>query len=179
MLSLIERLVQVLWWATRLTFNSFRIFRHMSRLFYVAGDPELAKRTLRLYIQVVSKSREASIAEEDTAAGEEGGAFGAGGDVDSDLLWVQTCVLGSRMLSRLALAEEDVGKAIETARARQARFSCRRSRAWTGMTKNWSPACSSRRLSGTSPRLTLVSLPFGRGPPRANPLFQNRTHGHG
>ena len=116
MLSLIERLVQVLWWATRLTFNSFRIFRHMSRLFYVAGDPELAKRTLRLYIQVVSKSREASIAEEDTAAGEEGGAFGAGGDVDSDLLWVQTCVLGSRMLSRLALAEEDVGKAIETAR---------------------------------------------------------------
>ena len=88
----------------------------MSRLFYVAGDPELAKRTLRLYIQVVSKSREASIAEEDMPASEEGSAFGASGDVDSDLLWVQTCVLGSRMLSRLALVEEDVSKAIENAR---------------------------------------------------------------
>ena len=88
----------------------------MSRLFYVAGDPELAKRTLRLYIQVVNKSREASVAEEDMPASEESAAFGASGDVDSDLLWVQTCVLGSRMLSRLALAEEDVGKAIENAR---------------------------------------------------------------
>ncbi|RPD68271.1 hypothetical protein L226DRAFT_517343 [Lentinus tigrinus ALCF2SS1-7] len=46
--------IDVLWWATRLTFNSFRIFRYMSRLFYVAGDPELARRTLRLYVQIQS-----------------------------------------------------------------------------------------------------------------------------
>ncbi|TBU45371.1 hypothetical protein BD309DRAFT_890639 [Dichomitus squalens] len=108
--------LDVLWWATRLTFNSFRVFRHMSRLFYVGGDPDLAKRTLRLYIQIVSKAREASLAEQSNTTADADGAFGAGVDVDTDELWVQTCVLGSRMLSRLALGEEDVGKAIETAR---------------------------------------------------------------
>ena len=107
---------QVLWWATRLTFNSFKVFRHMSRLFYVAGDPVLVQRTLRLYVQIVSKAREARMAEEDNTTQDASGAFGAGKDVDTDLNWVQTLVQGSRMLSRLALVETDGGKAVELAR---------------------------------------------------------------
>ncbi|KAI0665604.1 hypothetical protein C8Q78DRAFT_1178413 [Trametes maxima] len=108
--------IDVLWWATRLTFNSFIVFRHMSRLFYVMGDPELAKRTLRLYIQIVSKAREASMAEAESATAETSGAFGAGKDIDTDNNWVQTLVQGSRMLSRQALVESDHGKAIEGAK---------------------------------------------------------------
>ncbi|KAI0755686.1 hypothetical protein C8Q74DRAFT_319092 [Fomes fomentarius] len=108
--------IDVLWWATRLTFNSFKIFRHMSRLFYVAGDPDLARRTLRLYIQIVSKSREAKLAEEENATQDASGAFGAGKDVDTDFNWVQTLVQGSRMLSRLALAQSEHGKVVELAK---------------------------------------------------------------
>lgn len=99
-----------------MTFNSFKIFRHMSRLFYVAGDPELAKRTLRLYVQIVSKAREASMAEAETATAESTGAFGAGKDIDTDAHWVQTLVHGSRMLSRLALAQTDMSKAVDEAK---------------------------------------------------------------
>ncbi|KAH7922423.1 hypothetical protein BV22DRAFT_1197440 [Leucogyrophana mollusca] len=79
--------LDILWWATRLTFNSYRIFRHMSRLLYLSGDRELAKRTLRLYVQVVSKAKEA----------------GMDDDVDTDRHWVETLVEGSRMLCRLAI----------------------------------------------------------------------------
>ena len=88
----------------------------MSRLFYVAGDPELAKRTLRLYVQIVSKAREARLAEDEDTAQDIAGALGAGTDVDSDFNWVQTLVQGSRMLSRLALVEEDASKAVEEAK---------------------------------------------------------------
>ncbi|KAI0370661.1 hypothetical protein BV20DRAFT_1052115 [Pilatotrama ljubarskyi] len=108
--------IDVLWWATRLTFNSFKVFRHMSRLFYVTGDPELAKRTLRLYVQIVSKAYQAKMAEAESSTAETSGAFGAGKDIDTDVNWVQTLVQGSRMLSRLALSESDSGKAVETAR---------------------------------------------------------------
>ncbi|CDO73869.1 hypothetical protein BN946_scf185016.g26 [Trametes cinnabarina] len=108
--------IDVLWWATRLTFNSFKIFRHMSRLFYVSGDPELAKRTLRLYIQIVGKAREANLAEVDSATDDTTGAFGAGKDIDTDYCYVETLVQGSRMLSRLALAHTDMGKAVEEAK---------------------------------------------------------------
>jgi len=45
----------------------------------------LAKRTLRLYIQVVSKAYEAS-------------KEGIGEDMDSDTAWVETLVFGARML---------------------------------------------------------------------------------
>lgn len=101
---------QILWWATRLTFNSHRVLRHMSRLFYVSGDVELAKRTLRLYVHVVSK------------------AFETGNGADTDENWVQTLVQGARMLCRLAAApgaglEEmnearEAGELIEGARKR-------------------------------------------------------------
>uniref|UniRef100_D8Q7D9 Uncharacterized protein n=1 Tax=Schizophyllum commune (strain H4-8 / FGSC 9210) TaxID=578458 RepID=D8Q7D9_SCHCM len=81
--------IDILWWATRLTFNSYRIYRHMTRLFYVSGDPQLAKRTLRLYVQVVSKAHLASDA-------------GVGADADTDQHWVDTLASGARMLCNLA-----------------------------------------------------------------------------
>ncbi|KAI0919483.1 hypothetical protein AcV5_001535 [Taiwanofungus camphoratus] len=101
--------VDVLWWATRLTFNSYKVFRHMSRLLYVSGDPELAKRTLRLYVQVVSKARQTSDAE-----AHSGGGLDV--EIDTDRNWVQTLIQGARMLCRLALAEEELGTAVEKAK---------------------------------------------------------------
>jgi len=83
----------------------------MSRLLYIAGDSELAKKTLRLYVQVVSKAREAGIA----------------GDYDTDRHWVETLVQGSRMLCRLGMSrpgldgiEEvtEAGELIEKAKMR-------------------------------------------------------------
>ena len=102
---------QFLWWATRLTFNSFRIYRHMFRLLSASGDPELAKRTLRLYIQVVSKVREAGSFQGGTMADAEGAL-----EWDTDRLWVQTLVLGAKMFCRLAVQETDQGKAVELAK---------------------------------------------------------------
>ena len=101
---------QFLWWATRLTFNSFRLYRHMTRLYAVSGDPELAKRTLRLYVQVVSKIREAGLSDNTGSEAE------AGVDADSDRQWVQTLVQGVRLLCRIAIHEQDYGKAVEVAR---------------------------------------------------------------
>ena len=105
---------KILWWATRLTFNSSRILRHMTRLLYLSGDVPLAKRTLRLYIQVVGKSYEASNQD-------------IGEDIDTDDNWVETLVFGARMLCRHASAIlgveglEDVkeaGTVLEKARTR-------------------------------------------------------------
>ncbi|KAG1744916.1 uncharacterized protein EDB91DRAFT_1271102 [Suillus paluster] len=83
--------LDVLWWATRLTFNSYRVYRHMTRLLSISGDAELAKRTLRLYVQVVSKAREARV----------------DNDFDTDRHWVETLVSGARMLCRLAISRPD------------------------------------------------------------------------
>jgi hypothetical protein len=63
----------------------------MTRLLYVSGDTELAKRTLRLYVQVVSKARV------------------AGGEADSDRHWVETLVQGARMFCRAAVASTGLG----------------------------------------------------------------------
>ncbi|OAX33790.1 hypothetical protein K503DRAFT_725395 [Rhizopogon vinicolor AM-OR11-026] len=82
--------LDILWWATRLTFNSYRIYRHMTRMFSVSGDTELAKRTLRLYTHVVSKAREAQV-----------------DDFDTDRHWVETLIDGARMLCRLAISRSD------------------------------------------------------------------------
>ncbi|KAJ7074707.1 hypothetical protein C8F01DRAFT_1101566 [Mycena amicta] len=79
--------IDVLWWATRMTFNSYRILRHMTRLLYVSGDASLATRTLKLYVQIVSKAWQASncTVTEDT---------------DTNKHWVETLVAGSRMLCK-------------------------------------------------------------------------------
>ncbi|KAF8152244.1 hypothetical protein B0H34DRAFT_724464 [Crassisporium funariophilum] len=106
--------IDILWWATRLTFNSSRILRHMTRLLHLSGDTPLAKRTLRLYIQVVGKAYEAS-------------KEGVGEDKDTDEYWVETLVFGARMLCKFASSSpgleglEDVqeaGVVIEKARTR-------------------------------------------------------------
>lgn len=104
-------LCQFLWWATRLTFNSFRIYRHMFRLLSASGDPELAKRTLRLYIQVVSKAREAGSSQGGASSEVEGVI-----DWDTDRLWVQTLVHGAKIFCRLAVQESDHDKAVELAK---------------------------------------------------------------
>ncbi|KAG1824098.1 hypothetical protein EV424DRAFT_1396074 [Suillus variegatus] len=101
--------LDMLWWATRLTFNSYRIYRHMTRLLSISGDAELAKRTLRLYVQVVSKAREA----------------GVDNDFDTDRHWVETLIDGARMLCRLSISRQDgiddakeAGDMIEKAKTR-------------------------------------------------------------
>ncbi|CCM03055.1 uncharacterized protein FIBRA_05174 [Fibroporia radiculosa] len=102
--------IDVLWWATRLTFNSHKIFRHMTRLLYVSGDPELAKRTLRLYVQIVSKARETKMAEVHT------GNIQEDEDIDTDRNWVHTLIQGARMLCRLSLVESESSPAIASAK---------------------------------------------------------------
>ncbi|KAF8198379.1 hypothetical protein K438DRAFT_1718023 [Mycena galopus ATCC 62051] len=86
--------IDVLWWATRMTFNSFRIMRHMTRLLHVSGDTPLAKRTLKLYVQIVSKAWQAS-----------GGSISD--DTDSNRSFVETLVTGSRMLCKSASIDQD------------------------------------------------------------------------
>jgi hypothetical protein len=61
----------------------------MTRVFCVAGDPHLARRTLRLYVQVVGKAWET-------------GGVGIRVDADTDRHWVETLIQGARMLCRLA-----------------------------------------------------------------------------
>ena len=64
----------------------------MTRLLYLAGDTYLAKRMLKLYIQVVGKAYEAS-------------KEGVGEDKDTDAYWVDTLVFGARMLLRTATGQ--------------------------------------------------------------------------
>ena len=82
----------------------------MTRLFYATGDTQLARRTLRLYIQVVNKAYEA-------------GGADVVLDADSDRHWVETLTHGARMLCRIAGptgVEEarEAGKLIEKAKKR-------------------------------------------------------------
>lgn len=79
----------------------------MTHLLSVAGDPELAKRTLRLYVQIVSKAKEASAGEND---------IDLSLICDTDRSWVTTLIHGARMLCRLALQEPDYGTALEGAK---------------------------------------------------------------
>jgi hypothetical protein len=81
----------------------------MTRLLYVSGDTELAKRTLRLYVQIVGKARI------------------SGGDADSDRHWIEMLVQGARMLCRFAVSTtglegirdaREAGTLIEKARER-------------------------------------------------------------
>lgn len=88
----------------------------MARLLYVSGDSKLATRFLRLYVQVVSKAREATNASGSEAAEGNGDRLSIGlPEIDSDMDWVRACVRGARMLCRLALVDEGV-KGVEEAR---------------------------------------------------------------
>jgi hypothetical protein len=96
--------MQILWWATRLTFNSHRILRHMSRLFYASGDVDLAKRTLRLYVQIMSKAFETGIIGKDPL------------DSDVDRRWVETLTQGARMMCRLSSLPDGAMDGLKEAR---------------------------------------------------------------
>jgi hypothetical protein len=84
---------QILWWATTLTFNSPRIYRHLTYLLASQATPHshlLARRTLRVYVEVVGKARVSG-----DRTNPEGGA-----------VWVRTLVDGARILCRRALGVE-------------------------------------------------------------------------
>lgn len=49
-----------MWWATRLTFHSQRILRHLTRLLLANGEYTEAKRTFFLYVQLLTKGRQTS-----------------------------------------------------------------------------------------------------------------------
>ncbi|KAF8066830.1 hypothetical protein FPV67DRAFT_1768536 [Lyophyllum atratum] len=139
--------LDILWWATRLTFNSHRVLRHMTRLLHVSGDTALARRTLLLYTQIVGKAYEASRADStnnssatvnssnassgDLSADMPGEVNSneedAYSDTDTDQAWVETLVAGARMLCRSAAAQggleglkeaREAGVCVEKARTR-------------------------------------------------------------
>jgi hypothetical protein len=53
-----REVVNVLWWAMTLTFQSQSILRHLTRLQAALGDSTEAKRTFELYVQLALKARE-------------------------------------------------------------------------------------------------------------------------
>lgn len=95
--------MQVLWWSTRLTFNSPPIQRHLTRLLYVSGDVGLARRTLRLYVQIVGKAWETRGAPVHASGGAqlETETEADTAQIDTDRAWIQTCVFGARMICRV------------------------------------------------------------------------------
>lgn len=52
--------IDIIYWAMRLTFNSPPLMRHLSRLLAVSGDVQLSKRVLVLYIKLMRHARETS-----------------------------------------------------------------------------------------------------------------------
>lgn len=56
--SLTREVVNTLWWAMNLTFQSQAILRHLTRLLVRLGDYADARRTFELYVQLVLKARE-------------------------------------------------------------------------------------------------------------------------
>ncbi|KAL5522105.1 hypothetical protein ACEPAF_1962 [Sanghuangporus sanghuang] len=99
--------IDVLWWATRLTFNSPRVLRHMFRLLHVSGDNELAKRVLRLYVQIVRKARETG------TMNDQGEDTHDTSTTELDVRWVQTLTQGARMLCRIPGGVKEAREAAE------------------------------------------------------------------
>ncbi|KAF9059567.1 hypothetical protein BDP27DRAFT_1341214 [Rhodocollybia butyracea] len=106
--------IDILHWSTTLTFNSYNIQKHLTRLLYVSGDTHLARRTLRLYIQIVSKAYQTWYSSSSTSEGSisEPEGFEISGveardgrekerEADTDKSWVQTCVFGARMICKI------------------------------------------------------------------------------
>lgn len=106
-----------------MTFHSHRIFRHLIRLLHANGDNELAKRTFKLYVQLVTKSRQASLGEvkstirrrrtldsldNDPAVMGDVEPVAESISADSDRQFVECLIFGARMLCRLP---GDVGDA--------------------------------------------------------------------
>jgi hypothetical protein len=105
-----------------MTFHSHRIFRHQIRLLHASGQNDLAKRTLKLYIQLVTTSRQASMGEvestirrrrtldgldNDPATMDDIELEPEHGSADSDRQFVDCLIFGARMLCRLPGDVED------------------------------------------------------------------------
>lgn len=56
--SLARDAVNVLWWATQLTYHSQSVMRNLARLLEVTGEVKEARRVFELYVQLVLKARE-------------------------------------------------------------------------------------------------------------------------
>ncbi|KIY66738.1 hypothetical protein CYLTODRAFT_423141 [Cylindrobasidium torrendii FP15055 ss-10] len=102
----------ILWWATRLTFNSYLVLRYLVRALHDQQDYQLARRTLELYVAVVDKAWEVSQKE---------GVDEMHPDADTDEKYVETLAFGVRMLCRMGtkkdaqLAEKLVGQILRRA----------------------------------------------------------------
>ncbi|KAG8896450.1 hypothetical protein FRB99_008885 [Tulasnella sp. 403] len=131
--------IDTLWWATRLTFHSHRIMRHLSTLFLTQDNISTAKETFRLYVRLVQKARQtaggdvslqlkrrptddppahpseisADVADEEGVAEEN--LRGTGVDADSDKTFVVHLAWGVAMLARAAKTYEDAKEADEMA----------------------------------------------------------------
>jgi hypothetical protein len=130
---------QILWWSTRLTFHSHRIMRHLSNLLLMQDELVTAQRTFKLYVQLVTKSRQTEAGDvslqlkrrptdepaagpEDISAGisEDEGISeemlrGSGLDADSDRTFIQHLIWGVAMLAKSARSFEDARKVEEAA----------------------------------------------------------------
>lgn len=116
---LTREVINSLWWATTVTFQSQAVLRHLTRLQVAAGDATDARRTFELYVSLVIKARQARYPESalelalnpDDAAAEEVAKNGlerdsdaeheadhAHGDLDSDSDFVSALLVGSRLL---------------------------------------------------------------------------------
>lgn len=85
----------------------------MFRLLHISGDDELAKRVIRLYVQVVRKARETG------TMNEQGEDTHDTSTIELDALWVQTLVQGARMICRIPGGVKEAREAVElTAYAR-------------------------------------------------------------
>jgi hypothetical protein len=110
-----------------MTFHSHRIFRHLIRLLHASGENELAKRTFKLYVQLVTKSRQASMGEVestirrrrtldqmDRLVDDDPPIMGdiepasESESADNDRQFVECLIFGARMLCRLPGDVEDV-----------------------------------------------------------------------
>ncbi len=80
----------------------------MTRLLHVSGDHELAKRTLKLYAQIVRKAHETMFNSSMGAAAEGSEPVG----FDDDVYWVQTLVQGARLLCRIPESLDDIKHAV-------------------------------------------------------------------
>ncbi|KAG5338199.1 hypothetical protein C0989_008017 [Termitomyces sp. Mn162] len=124
--------IDILWWATRLTFNSPKVLRHLTLILHATGDTSLARRTLLLYSQVVGKAYETKQANTATPLSSTGNfndsdIDNADSDSVSDKEWVEMLIYGARMLCRWATSQtgleglreaREAGVCIERARTR-------------------------------------------------------------
>ncbi|KDQ07095.1 hypothetical protein BOTBODRAFT_192620 [Botryobasidium botryosum FD-172 SS1] len=94
--------VDTMWWATKLTFQSHRVMRHLTRLLLATENLLQAKRAFGVYVQLVSKARE-------TSTGEE--AREGGHDRDDDRTFILALLFGARMLCRYGASEVDAMEA--------------------------------------------------------------------